>query len=1252
MGAAAQQNSVQGNTVGLSAMANASIPNGWNGIRLSGAATHNLIGGVAPGAGNRSGGNAGNGVALDGAANDNTIQGNFLGVGLAVGGSEIVIPNSDAGIALAGVNGTRIGGTSTGAGNVIAGNRTQGVRIAGGSTSNRVEGNQIGLLSNGVAPAGNQSFGVYVGSPGNTIGGDDAAAGNWIADNVFGILLSGGDVDGTTISHNHIGLGIGEVVVPNRQHGLVVDNSNAANPSAGVSIKNNVVASNLGIGLLLQGSGVQGVVVRGNFIGTKSDGVTAASNGLTGIRIQQGASGNVIGGVAAGDGNVIGFNAAAGVVVGDATSINNAIRGNSIFASAGLGIDLGMNGTAEPNDAGDSDTGPNSLQNSPTLWFAKAGSTTRIAGTFNGVPNSTLDLDFFANTQGDPSGYGEGERFLGSAVVVTNASGLASFDVVLAAASVEGEFVSATATSSAGSTSEFSRTVHVDEPDPYLLLVTNTNDAGPGSLHQAILDSNAHSGHDRIWFNIPSTFSEIRPQTRLPNITDPVDIDATTQPGYVDRPVVYLNGVDARGVWFGEPIQGLTLAAGNSLVKGLMVGRYKTGIFITGPGGNVVEANDLGTDGVYDDQRGNETNLLILDSPNNLIGGTSAGASNLISSAIGGGGVVIRGSAATGNRLEGNRIGVDRTATYPLGNLYHNVIVDNAPGNFLGGNTPAAGNTIGGSYGAIQVLGAGSIGNVIQGNYVGTNRAEDQALGGQYYGIVVSGAVDTLVGGTTPDAANHIAYSSTAIQVLGGAGNKIQGNRIGVSNDNRPMANASSGIYLASTVDAVVGGTEPGAANLVGNNGFGIYATGTNTGTRIQGNLLGVLGDGITAAANGIGIAVVNASDLTIGGDSVAARNLISGNTTSGISLFFSQDVTITGNYLGTNASGDSAMPNGLGIYVVDSGRIRVGGTTNSERNLISGNGTGILVEGSSQTGNVIQGNFIGVDKTGSLSLRNDSAGITLSNGSNFEIGGATAGAGNVVSGNGGFGIHLQGSSTGNHLQGNLVGTDASGTNAVPNAATGILVRDHSANNVIGGSQPGERNVISGNAAGGLFIQGASTSNVVQGNFLGTDVTGTQPVGNVGFGLQLRTTNNTIGGSLAGEGNVISGNFGAGVSIFETRDSSLVGNIIGADASGIAPLPNTGNGITIVQETRSVQIGGVLPGQGNRIVHNGGHGVQYFDYFGSATGVLLRGNSIDNNGGLGFDLNANNVVDGNDYFDYDDGANRSFNSPVLVSAAA
>ncbi|MFV2066546.1 MAG: beta strand repeat-containing protein [Pirellulales bacterium] len=203
-----------------------------------------------------------------------------------------------------------------------------------------------------------------------------------------------------------------------------------------------------------------GNYVQGNRIGTDATGNIDLGNALNGVLIDAGAADTTIGGTAVGAGNVIAFNRGVGVRLSSAAGTGNAIRGNSIFDNVALGIDL-VGGSEDAfgvtaNDPLDVDGSPNNFQNFPVLTEAFAGAVTHVVGTLNSTPNTPFELDFFASRSADPSGFGEGQGYLGSAVVTTDASGDAAFVETFSAVTVDGDFITATATDPSGNTSEFS----------------------------------------------------------------------------------------------------------------------------------------------------------------------------------------------------------------------------------------------------------------------------------------------------------------------------------------------------------------------------------------------------------------------------------------------------------------------------------------------------------------------------------------------------------------------------------------------------------------------------------------------------------------------------------------------------------------------------------------------------------------------------------------------------------------------------
>jgi hypothetical protein len=207
-------------------------------------------------------------------------------------------------------------------------------------------------------------------------------------------------------------------------------------------------------------------LVEGNFIGTDASGANPLGNQGDGITITGffPAANNTIGGTVAGAGNVIAFNSGVGVNVLDPFStglnVGNAILSNSIFSNQKLGIDLGGDGVT-PNHVGGLITGPNGFENFPVLSSAvTSASGTTIQGTLNAAASETFTIQFFSNAKADPSGFGQGQTYLGSIAVTTDLSGNASFKAKLAVVTV-GLAVSATATDPKGNTSEFAQDITV-----------------------------------------------------------------------------------------------------------------------------------------------------------------------------------------------------------------------------------------------------------------------------------------------------------------------------------------------------------------------------------------------------------------------------------------------------------------------------------------------------------------------------------------------------------------------------------------------------------------------------------------------------------------------------------------------------------------------------------------------------------------------------------------------------------------------
>ena len=292
----------------------------------------------------------------------------------------------------------------------------------------------------------------------------------------------------------------------------------------------------------------------------------------------------------------------------------------------------------------------------------------------------------------------------------------------------------------------------------------------------------------------------------------------------------------------------------------------------------------------------------------------------------------------------------------------------------------------------------------------------------------------------------------------------------------------------------------------------------------------------------------------------------------------------------------------------------------------------------------MIQGNLIGTDPAGEVALGNGSSGIILDQGANCTIGGTTAGARNVISNNY-DGIEMQSLAPGTVIQGNFIGTDATGTKPLGNESSGITLDPGAAGTVIGGPAKGDRNVISANRLYGISdrYSGTGQATLIRGNYIGTDVSGTLPLGNGADGIYAGDNNDTIGGTAAGAGNLISANTGSGINLVATG-VLIQGNLIGTDVSGTLPLGNGYDGV--VASGSNNTIGGSTAKAGNVIGYNGDSGVAVVN---DATGVEILTNSISGNGGLGIDLGIDGVTLNTPGGPHG-GPNNLQNFPVLVTA--
>lgn len=689
-------------------------------------------------------------------------------------------------------------------------------------------------------------------------------------------------------------------------------------------------------------------------------------------------------------------------------------------------------------------------------------------------------------------------------------------------------------------------------------IVSNTLDSGSGSLRQALANANPTNGLNTIMFQIPGAGTHtIALLSALPTVSGAVVIDGTTQPGFVNQPVIELNGASA-----GSSI-GLRLlqSSSNCVVRGLAINRFGVcGIRIEG-NSNWIHGNYIGTDpaGAVTRPNGGQ-GILVYSSRGNVIGGTNAADRNVISGNSDAGVYLYSGG---GNVVLGNFIGTTAAGTGRLGNANNGITVYGSSSNIIGSGTSGGRNVVAGNTGSgVYLTGSSAKGNVVQGNYFGTDASGGVALGNTGDGITLSGAVSNILGGASAGAGNVIAGNGQAgvsVTGSGGTNNVVLGNYIGADVTGRQvLGNALAGIILQGAGGNTIGGTGAGAGNLIaGNKQDGLFIT-NSAGNVLQGNFIGVDATGIGGLGNGYsgltynGITIFGASSNVVGGSVAGARNVVSGNAGSGIYLVAGSTGTVVeGNYIGVGADGQTVVGNGLFGLRIESGGNVVGGIGAGARNLISGNSeAGIMLLGAMATNNVVAGNFIGTDASGTGQLGNGSEGLYVSGAPGNTIGGTGAGAGNLISGNGDDGIYLTGASTtGTVIQGNTIGADVTGTAALGNYNEGVYLENASAN-TIGGLVPGAGNLISANGVRGIWLTNASW-NVIQANWIGTQRDGVSGLGNGAHGVECEVgaNNNLIGGAgAAGNRIAYSQMIYAGVRIRDNgTNNAVLGNAIFAN---------------------------------------------------------------------------------------------------------
>ncbi len=780
-------------------------------------------------------------------------------------------------------------------------------------------------------------------------------------------------------------------------------------------------------------------------------------------------------------------------------------------------------------------------------------------------------------------------------------------------------------------------------------------------------------------------------------------------------------GLNATGAKQGNNLYGILLSGSNNTLGGVTAsernvisGNASFGVFVPQTAtNNLIQGNYIGTNVAGTGSIANTNHGLRVEGSNNDIGGLLAGQRNVIS------GNSFDGLNITGsdNEVLGNYIGTNATGTAAVPNGLAGVAFLGTPsGGMVGGLDPAARNVISGNSGNGVYIQGSQI--EVYGNYIGLNAAGTAALANGVNGVYLVSGGSNSIGSNHTNGANIIVASKNYGVLVESPNNVIQANLIG-TNGAAPMGNKYGIVVQGNAANTMIGGTDDGDGNTIVASKFeGVYLTGAGN-TTLLGNYIGTNDKGDALLGNlGYGVYVYS-PNVHIGDGTKAGGNIISGNAKYG-AVLYGNNLDFVGNIVGLAPNGIDALPNAMsGLYFYP-----FLGTSTLKNNTISGNlGHGILLEGTG-TGSIV-GNKIGLSEDGMQPVPNGATGIEASYCTNQTIGGPNVADRNLISANGANGIHFIGGS-GNSVLGNWIGVDATGLAAQGNTLDGISL-EGSANNTIGA--PGAGNVISGNMGFGVRATFGSNGLDLVENVIGLNATKSAPVpnahgviisnsanasilynsisGNTGDGVKIEgvtsagavikgnaisanlvtalilegVPNVTIGGPAPTDVNGISGsNFGVRLSGPDTHDVVIRNNNIGNhsayglliedDAHDISVEGNffqnnavlglhiknahdvtvkgstfTANhtGLAVSGDSSGIVVGG--PGAGNTIFANSTRGVSVLD----TASVLLTRNLIYNNP-FNLDLGANGNTP-NDAMDADAGPNGLTNRPILQSAA-
>jgi hypothetical protein len=782
--------------------------------------------------------------------------------------------------------------------------------------------------------------------------------------------------------------------------------------------------------------------------------------------------------------------------------------------------------------------------------------------------------------------------------------------------------------------------------------VINTNASGAGSLQQAILDANASAGADVITFNIATGGLSIAPTNALPVISDPVMIDGGTQPGFAGVPIIELNGTSA-----GAAVDGLTLATSNSVVRALVINRFRgDGIEITNGSNNTVEGCYLGLNLAGLTDQGNSLNgILIVNGANNTIGGPAVASRNYISG-NNQNGIALDGASATNNLVVGNVIGLN-VANADIGNSADGVRVL-APLNIIGGSESGSGNVISGNNSqGIEITAAG-VNTVVRGNFIGTDSTGALDRGNSSDGIF-SAAGGLVAGGAGAGDGNLISGNTgDGIELSGAAAtnNLILGNIIGAAaNRTAALLNNGNGILITgSSRGNVVGGVGGGQPNLIafnGGDGISVTASASQTNNAFRGNSIFSNGDlGIDRGATGV--TANDAGDADIGANQVqnfpvlaAATNSAAGTVVVG-ALHSRPGTEYTVDFY-SNGEPDSSG-NGEGQTWIGATSLTTDGAGVVEFQVllpvVSLTGRHLSATATDPSGNTSEfaTNVVAVavspGQMFTVVNTNDSGAGSLRQ-AIMDVNAAVSQGDTIVFAITNLGTTISPSSALPAVIDRVVIDGYTQSGAAPNTAAaafnGVLPVRLSGTaagsgatglRILGGNSTVRGLMITGFSGDGIELSGLGNS-LVEGCVIGLDAAGTDQ-GNAVNGVTIDgVANNRIGGAALAARNVVSGNNGSGIVISGAgaQGNQVINNLIGSDQTGTVDRGNSTRGVYVTLGGGTL-IGGSAAGSGNLISGNNSAGIELSGV--SSTNNLVYGNLVGTtlSGGSGLANSSHGVL--------------------------